>query len=163
MSDSTYPEAPTASACPACDAAPMARRMAASGAFEDMPERGALMLSLPGIHCALCITTVERALSEHPGVTSARVNLTLKRATVEAAPEVTADALIGAVNSVGYEAHELDPSALSATATDRQGRELLMRLAVAGFAAMNVMLLSVAVWSGAADATRAPSSDRSDV
>ena len=55
---------------------------------------------------------------------------------------------------MGYEAHELDPTALSATATDRQGRELLMRLAVAGFAAMNVMLLSVAVWSGAADATR---------
>ncbi|SDL36860.1 heavy metal translocating P-type ATPase [Aliiruegeria lutimaris] len=154
MSDSTFPEAPTASACPACEAAPMARRLAASGALEDKPEQGALMLSLPGIHCALCITTVEKALMAHPGVRSARVNLTLRRATVEAEPKVTAEALVKTVNGVGYEAHEMDPSALSTTATDRQGRELLMRLAVGGFAAMNVMLLSVAVWSGAADATR---------
>ncbi len=112
------------------------------------------MLSLPGIHCAACITTVERALDDHPGVRSARVNLSLKRATVEADPEVTAQALVAAVAGVGYEAHELESAVLSATATDRQGRDLLMRLAVAGFAAMNVMLLSVAVWSGAADATR---------
>jgi P-type Cu2+ transporter len=39
------------------------------------------------------------------------------------------------------------------TETDRQGRDLLMRLGVAGFAMMNIMLLSVAVWSGA-EATR---------
>jgi len=44
--------------------------------------------------------------------------------------------------------------ALNATATDRAGRDLLMRLAVAGFAMMNVMLLSVSVWSGAEAATR---------
>ena len=54
----------------------------------------------------------------------------------------------------GYEAHELDPGLLSTTETDRQGRELLMRLGVAFFSMMNIMLLSVAVWSGAEDATR---------
>ncbi|WP_149866265.1 heavy metal translocating P-type ATPase [Tropicimonas marinistellae] len=132
----------------------MARRIAASGAQDGAVGPGRLMLSLPGIHCAACITTVERALDDHPGVRSARVNLSLKRATVEADPEVTAQALVAAVAGVGYEAHELESAVLSATATDRQGRDLLMRLAVAGFAAMNVMLLSVAVWSGAADATR---------
>ncbi|RYH07435.1 cadmium-translocating P-type ATPase [Tropicimonas sp. IMCC6043] len=131
----------------------MTRRLAASGAREAAAPC-ALMLSLPGVHCALCITTVEKALAAQPGVRSARVNLTLRRATVEADPGVRAATLVAAVNAVGYEAHEMDASALSTTATDRQGRELLMRLAVAGFAAMNVMLLSVAVWSGAADATR---------
>jgi Cu2+-exporting ATPase len=82
------------------------------------------------------------------------VNLTLKRARVEAAPNVTPDALIARLGTVGYEAHELDATALAATATDRQGRDLAMRLAVAFFANMNVMLLSVAVWSGAEGVTR---------
>lgn len=112
------------------------------------------MLSVPGVHCAACITKVERGLMAHPGVSAARVNLTLRRASITAAPDIDVADMIALVEGLGYEAHELDAAALRATATDRAGRELLMRLAVAGFASMNVMLLSVAVWSGAADATR---------
>ncbi|QRF67364.1 heavy metal translocating P-type ATPase [Ponticoccus alexandrii] len=137
------------SACPACSAAPAAEALA-----ERPPVDARLTLSLPTIHCAACMATVERALTAHPQVRAARVNLTLKRATVDAAPGVTAEELIPLVEGAGYEAHELDGTALNATATDRAGRELLMRLAVAGFAAMNVMLLSVAVWSGAEGPTR---------
>ncbi|WP_418593019.1 heavy metal translocating P-type ATPase [Ponticoccus sp. (in: a-proteobacteria)] len=137
------------SACPACSAAPAAEALA-----ERPPVDARLTLSLPTIHCAACMSTVERALTAHPQVRAARVNLTLKRATVDAAPGVTAADLIPLVEGAGYEAHELDGTALKATATDRAGRELLMRLAVAGFAAMNVMLLSVAVWSGADGPTR---------
>ncbi len=84
----------------------------------------------------------------------ARVNLTLKRAMIDAAPDVTAEELIHVLESAGFEAHELDASQLAATEADRTARDLLMRLAVAGFAAMNVMLLSVAVWSGADGVTR---------
>ena len=133
-------------ACPGCAAAPAPRAE---------PETTArLMLSLPGIHCAGCISGVERTLSAHPGVEDARVNLTLKRAAVEASADVSAADLVGILERAGYEAHELDATALSATTADRQGRALLMRLAVAFFASMNVMLLSVAVWSGADGATR---------
>ena len=89
-----------------------------------------------------------------PGVTSARVNLTLKRVAVTAMPEVTAEALIQTLAQAGYPAMELDPSQLSTTDSDRRGRDLLMRLGVAGFSMMNIMLLSVAVWSGAEAATR---------
>ena len=141
----------TASACPACAAAPSAAAIAAAAAAE----KGArLMISLPTAHCAACISTVEQAVQAVPGVRSARVNLTLRRLSVEAETTVTADTLIDVLKGVGYEAHELDPGLLSATETDRQGRDLLMRLGVAGFSMMNVMLLSVAVWSGAGDATR---------
>jgi Cu2+-exporting ATPase len=97
---------------------------------------------------------VERALNAYPGVQDARVNLTLKRAMIEAAPNVTPAELVDLMERTGYEAHELDAAALSATQSDKAGRDLLMRLAVAGFASMNVMLLSVSVWSGATDATR---------
>lgn len=138
------------SACPACSAAPAAEDMAERAAQKD----ARLALSLPTIHCAACIAAVERRLAAEPGVKSARVNLTLKRATIEAGPDVTARQLVQVLDDIGYEAHELDAGTLSATQTDRAGRELLMRLAVAGFASMNVMLLSVSVWSGAEDATR---------
>ncbi|SEM26569.1 Cu2+-exporting ATPase [Roseovarius tolerans] len=140
---------PTPSACPACSAAPAAEALAA----RDLP-KAQIALSLPTIHCSACISKIERALNDHPQVNSARVNLTLKRASIDAAPEVTAEEMRTLVEGLGYEAHELDAGTLNATATDRAGRDLLMRLAVAGFASMNVMLLSVSVWSGAEDATR---------
>ena len=139
-----------ASACPACIAAPSAEDLAKAGAARD----ARLMLSIPTAHCAACISTVEGALAQVPGVKSARVNLTMKRVSVDAGPDVDAAPLIAALEGVGYEAHELDAGLLSATETDRQGRDLLMRLGVAFFSMMNVMLLSVAVWSGAEDATR---------
>ncbi|MFN3643303.1 MAG: heavy metal translocating P-type ATPase [Gemmobacter sp.] len=139
--------APGVSACPACGVAPAALAQAA-------PTEARLMLSLPGVHCAACISTVENGLERLPGIRSARVNLTLRRVLVEADPEVTAESLIPHLARLGYEAHELDAGMLSATETDRAGRDLLMRLGVAGFAMMNIMLLSVAVWSGAEAATR---------
>ncbi|MBC7133778.1 MAG: cadmium-translocating P-type ATPase [Roseovarius sp.] len=137
------------SACPACAAAPAAEALAARA----LPD-ARIALSLPTIHCAACISKIENALNAHPQVRSARVNLTLRRASIDAAPEVTAAEICALVEGLGYEAHELDAGTLSATATDRAGRDLLMRLAVAGFASMNVMLLSVSVWSGAEAATR---------
>lgn len=140
-----------ASACPACVAAPLAERLA-SGA--EAAGEARLVLSLPTAHCAACISTVEGALAGHPGVHSARVNLTQKRVSVAADAAVAAADLVARLKGVGYEAHELDPGLLSVTETDRQSRDLLMRLGVAFFSMMNIMLLSVAVWSGAEAATR---------
>ncbi|MEM9756095.1 MAG: heavy metal translocating P-type ATPase [Pseudomonadota bacterium] len=133
-------------ACPACTEAP------APAPAADRPAQ--LVLSLPGIRCAACISGVERTLAAIPGVTAARINLTLKRVSVEAAADVTSDALATALDAAGFEAHELDPGLLGQQGGDPGGRDLLMRLAVAFFAMMNVMLLSVAVWSGAEGATR---------
>ncbi|MGL4239132.1 heavy metal translocating P-type ATPase [Tabrizicola sp.] len=142
----TVAEHPGGMGCPGCVAVPLALEAA------EIPSR--LMLSLPNVHCAACIGKIEAGLNATPGVRSARVNLTLKRASVEAAAGITAADLVGVLAGLGHEAHELDATALSSTETDRQGRQLSMRLAVAGFAMMNVMLLSVAVWSGAGGALR---------
>jgi Cu2+-exporting ATPase len=134
-------------ACPGCLAAPAAQ--------VSVPQEDAhLVLSLPTIHCQSCISQIEKVLHATPGVLSARVNLTLKRASIDAEPGVTAQALVDRITEIGFEVHELDPAALQETRSAEAGRDLLMRLAVAGFASMNVMLLSVAVWSGATDATR---------
>lgn len=150
MTDTFQGPAPV-SACPACIATPSAldRAQAAANAG---PAR--IILSVPDAHCAACIATVEGDLEQMPGVRSARLNLTLRRVLVEAEPQVTPAQIADKLASLGYPAFELDPGQLSTTETDRQGRDLLMRLGVAGFSMMNIMLLSVAVWSGATDATR---------
>ena len=138
---------PSIAVCPGCVAAP-------NTVVQAEVKNAQIALSLPTIHCQGCISAVERGLNAYPGVHNARVNLTLKRAMIESGPELSAADLIPVLQSLGYEAHELDPGALSVTGADKAGRDLLMRLAVAGFAMMNVMLLSVSVWSGATDATR---------
>ena len=137
----------TSGGCPGCLATPAERVEA------PLPD-AQLSLSLPTIHCQACISKVENALNAHPAVRAARVNLTRKRVMIDAAPETGAQELAALVMDAGFEAHELDTAALNQTRTDAAGRDILMRLAVAGFATMNVMLLSVAVWSGATDATR---------
>ena len=143
-------ETPGLQACPACATAPAAKAVAQRGGAGE----ARLDLSLPTIHCAACISGVERALLGEPGVANARVNLTQKRARVRADDTVTAERLVALLADAGYEAHELDPGALAATTGDAASRDLLMRLGVAGFAMIIVMLLSVAVWSGESDDTR---------
>ena len=131
-------------ACPACSGA---GPVAESVAGRDTPTHH---LVLPNIHCASCIRTVEDTLRAQPGIRDARVNLTLKRAAITAAPNADPTPWITALARAGHEAYEAD----AAPDRDAAGRDLILRLGVAGFAMMNVMLLSVAVWSGAADATR---------
>ncbi|WP_296474654.1 heavy metal translocating P-type ATPase [Roseinatronobacter sp.] len=138
------------SACPACDAAPAAEALAGKAPLPD----ARLLLSVPDAHCAACIGTIERGMAQMEGVRSVRLNLTLKRLSVDAKAGVEAGDVIAHLDWLGYEAHELDPGTLSMTETEKQGRELLMRLGVSGFAMMNIMLLSVAVWAGADGATR---------
>lgn len=108
-------------------------------------------LSVPGIHCGACIQRVETALSALPGVKAARVNLSSKRATVRWADAKTPPPLIEALQAIGYDAHLYD---ITADDKDVALQELIRALAVAGFAASNIMLLSVSIWSGADAATR---------
>ncbi|MDQ7081033.1 MAG: heavy metal translocating P-type ATPase [Paracoccaceae bacterium] len=139
---------PRPAVCPACTVP------APDVTPADAEKPGDIILSLPTIHCAGCISTVEKGLAQVKGVRDARVNLSLKRVSISADAGISAEQLVKAVEALGYEAHELDPALLAESKGDKVGRNLLMRLAVAGFAVMNVMLLSVAVWSGAEAATR---------
>ncbi len=141
-------ESPGFAACPGCAAAP-----AAIGARGGNRPGDTLHLSLPAIHCAGCISTVERGLLSRADVYAARVNLNRKQVEITHAPLTTPEHLIDHLTGLGIEARLLDRDALGETG-DTVGRGLLIRIAIAGFAMMNVMLMSVAVWSGAGDATR---------
>jgi Cu2+-exporting ATPase len=105
-------------------------------------------LAVEGIACGGCIARIEDALRKLPGVVDARVNFTNRRLTTAwRRGEIAPERIVAALEKMGYTAH---PFAARAAETEDElaMRELLRCLAVAGFAAMNVMLLSVSVWSG---------------
>ncbi len=108
--------------------------------------------TVPGMRCAGCIAKIERGLAELPEVGSARVNFSAKRVAVRHSPALTEDGLVAALRKLGFEAERADANPLASD--EKETRALLRSLAVAGFGMMNIMLLSVAVWSGAGGVTR---------
>jgi Cu2+-exporting ATPase len=106
-------------------------------------------LVVENMHCGGCIRTVERALKSEPGVVAARANLSTRRVAVETAAELDSEqGLVAALAAKGFKATRLAEE----RPTDQGARDqdMLRRLGVAGFAAANIMLMAVAVWSGQA-------------
>jgi Cu2+-exporting ATPase len=64
------------------------------------------------------------------------------------------EGVLAELERIGHPATPIDEADLSVETGDQTVQALLRAVAVAGFGAMNVMLLSVAVWSGATGATR---------
>lgn len=107
-----------------------------------------LELMLHGAKCAGCIRKIESGLLAISGVTDARLNLSTSRLRVAWSPgALTPSAITDALSCMGYGAAAFDPAA-AMRQVDEEGRKLLRYLAVAGFAAMNIMMFSVPVWSG---------------
>jgi len=119
-------------------------------AFVERGEAGAahMTLAVDGVGCAGCIRKIEGGLAKLPGVIDARLNFTQRRLSVDwRDAEIDAAGIVRAIEKLGYGAHPFAPARVEA-AEERESKRLLRCLAVAGFAAMNVMLLSVSVWSG---------------
>jgi len=129
---------------PAPDRAPLD---SGSGQPSEGRREEAITLIVENMHCGGCMTKIERVLSATPGVLGARANLSAKRvtATIDAA-KTSAPVLTDALSRAGFNAAELADDGPAAPEDDN----LLRAMAVAGFAAANVMLLSVAVWAGIA-------------
>ncbi|MER9673537.1 cation-translocating P-type ATPase [Mesorhizobium sp. M0208] len=107
-------------------------------------------LSVPTVHCAACIQAIETALGRLDHVERVRVNLSTKRVSIQwRGTEIPP--VVAALGRLGYDAHLFDSEVGE---KDRTLSELIRAVAVAGFAAGNIMLLSVSVWSGAEGATR---------
>jgi Cu2+-exporting ATPase len=109
-----------------------------------------LTLAVENMHCGGCLRSVERAALGVAGVASARANLSAKRVSVAYDPARTGEpGLIEALARAGFPAAPMQQAMPGA---DRARQKHLLRcMAVAGFAAMNIMLLSVSVWAGRAE------------
>ena len=118
--------------------------------------RASVDLLVTGARCAGCISKIERAVSGLPGVESARLNLSTGRLAVGLANSAVDPArIISALDRLGYPATPFDPGA-AMVQRDREGRRLILALAVAGFGAMNAMMFSVPIWAGLFDQELGP-------
>jgi Cu+-exporting ATPase len=115
------------------------RAMAAVGS-------SSIHLSVEGMTCASCVSTVETALSAVPGVIDARVNFASNTATVDTAIEVPASVLTAAVVASGYQATEVveedDTSDTERVESERRYRLLMRKFWFAAVVSLPVIYLS---------------------
>ncbi|MBF0269627.1 MAG: cadmium-translocating P-type ATPase [Alphaproteobacteria bacterium] len=108
----------------------------------------ALYLMVEGLHCAACVWLIENVLARQQGVTHARLNMTTRRLELRWKEGGTdPNLLVRSVLQLGYRLVPYDPKRIG-DAVSAHEKDLLKCMAVAGFAAGNVMLLSVSVWAG---------------
>lgn len=112
-----------------------------------------ITLMSEAIHCAACIWLIEHRLAQGEGVLYVHVNFTNKQIKVRwDNTKIRLSEIIQILHSIGYDATPYDSSA-SEEAYRKANRDLLYRLGFAGFAMMNIMWFSVALYSGADEHT----------
>ena len=143
-----------ASACCRRTCARRGRSRPSAGTCPATSSRGAdgtheLVLAVDGLQCGACVWLIESVLAREPAVTTGRVNMTTPAAAAGLARRRRMPTrLVAADRGAGLSAGAVRPPALAA-AQDDTGRTLMRALAVAGFAAGNVMLISIGIWAGA--------------
>ncbi len=101
-----------------------------------------IRLQVDGLRCASCVWVTENVLQRTAGVAEATLSYATGRARVRWDPEkVRLGEVVGRISTLGYRPRILGEEA-------EPDRDLLIRLGVAAFAAMNIMMLSAALYTG---------------
>lgn len=110
-----------------------------------------ISLLVEGIHCAACVWLIERSLGQMPGVLNIAVNLSGKRLALRWDNEqVRLSQILTHLSHIGYAALPYDPE-IAEGRLKKQNRSMLFRMAFAGFTMMNLLWVSIALYSGAAE------------
>jgi len=112
-------------------------------------EQREIDLLVEGIHCAACVWLIERGMERLPGVTAANVNLSGRRLHVRwDNTRVKLSRILAKLGEIGYAAVPFDPDAAEGR-LKKQNRAFLFRIAFAGFTMMNMLWISIALYTGA--------------
>jgi len=105
-------------------------------------------LILEGINCPACIWVNERNLQSLPGVIEVNVNYASRRAQVRwDNKQIHLSDILHAIHRIGYAAHPFDPDKQQ-NLLEQERKTLLRRLGVAGIFGMQVMMLSISLYTG---------------
>lgn len=101
-----------------------------------------ITLMIPAIHCASCIWLLEHLDSLHPGVISSQVNFTRKQLHVSFRhAQLSLRSLVELLASIHY-VPEITLEDLDKKKPDRSHKRLLIKIGIAAFSFMNIMLYS---------------------
>jgi len=105
-------------------------------------------LMIEGIHCAACIWLNEKVLSDTEGIVEASINFTNNKAKIIWDEETIAlSKVIDTIRSIGYNAYPYDRSQEDMKASANK-KDYFIRMAIAIFASMNIMMIDVAKYAG---------------
>ncbi|QKF81231.1 heavy metal translocating P-type ATPase [Halarcobacter ebronensis] len=105
-------------------------------------------LIIEGIHCAACVWLNEKVLFETEGIISADINFTNNKAKIVWDNEkIKLSQIILKIRSIGYNAYAYDSTVADEQAA-KSKRDYFIRMMVAVFASVNIMMLSVAKYTG---------------
>ncbi len=103
-------------------------------------------LMLEGITCAACVWLNERHIGQLQGVTGVDVNYATRRARVRwDSSRIKLSDILTAISSIGYRAYPYDATKHEQLA-QKERREALWRVWVAGFGMMQVMMYAIPVY-----------------
>lgn len=103
-------------------------------------------LMLEGITCAACVWLNEQQLLRLPGILSVDINYTSHRARVRwDNAQIQLSAILEAVAAIGYRAHPYD-SARQEVLQQKERKQAINRLWVAGLSMMQVMMYAVPIY-----------------
>jgi len=106
-------------------------------------------LIVEGIHCSACVWLIERSLAKLPGIIDVKVNLANKRLFVRwDNTQNKISNIIEHLGNIGYAATPFNPESAEGS-IKKQNRALLLRMAFAAFTMMNLLWVSIALYSGA--------------
>lgn len=111
-------------------------------------------LSIGGMSCAACSWLLEHYLKARPGVTAVTVHLAERRLTVSwDNTRIRLSEIMAAIAQLGYAPRPYMP-ATEYVAMRAESRTQLQRLGVAGLLMMQIGMLALAMYLGAADASQ---------
>lgn len=113
------------------------------------PAKKSIHLSAQSIHCAACVWLIEKTLNQLDGVELVRVNLSQKRIYLVWSKAISLSTLMVKLASFGYSAIPYEQNQIQAS-NDIAHKKLLYRISFASFAMMNLLWISIALYTGAA-------------
>lgn len=104
---------------------------------------------LEGIHCVACLWIIEKLPTFVHGVSTSKLNMGRSVATISISEMGKFSEVARELENIGYRPHPLKVNQSTKELKTKEERSMLLKIGIAGAAAGNIMLYTVALYAGA--------------